>query len=95
MSESKDEIRLKLRAEANFERNLKFKDHRYRTIGINSQGLQEQIKEKRREEEEERERERLESNYFILFFFFSYLILSFFLNSHIFYFFFSIFLAIS
>eukprot|EP00604_Paraphysomonas_vestita_P002842 CAMPEP_0174819576 /NCGR_PEP_ID=MMETSP1107-20130205/2895_1 /TAXON_ID=36770 /ORGANISM="Paraphysomonas vestita, Strain GFlagA" /LENGTH=349 /DNA_ID=CAMNT_0016033337 /DNA_START=79 /DNA_END=1128 /DNA_ORIENTATION=- len=60
MSDSKEEIRLKLKQEANFQRNLRYKDHRLRTIGIDSQALAKQIAEKKKLNDDEKELERLE-----------------------------------
>jgi hypothetical protein len=61
MADSKEEARLKMKADANFQRNLRYKDHRLRTIGINLDGLNQQVAEKKRMQEEEREQERQES----------------------------------
>jgi hypothetical protein len=62
MAEDKDAARLKMKADANFSRNLRYKDSRLRTIGIDVQGLNEQVLEKRRLKEEELEAARLESS---------------------------------
>jgi hypothetical protein len=64
MADAKEEARLKLKAEANFQRNLRYKDHRLRTIGINLDGLNQQVAEKKRMQEDEREAARLESMFF-------------------------------
>jgi hypothetical protein len=61
MADAKEEARLKMKAEANFQRNLRYKDHRLRTIGINLDGLNQQVAEKKRMQEDEREAARLES----------------------------------
>jgi hypothetical protein len=61
MADSKEEARMKLKADANFQRNLRYKDHRLRTIGINLDGLNQQVAEKKRMQEDEREQERQES----------------------------------
>lgn len=68
MSDSKEEIRLKLKQEANFQRNLRYKDHRLRTIGIDSQALAKQIAEKKKLNDDEKELERLESMFLSLLF---------------------------
>jgi hypothetical protein len=47
MSDERDEARLKMRAEANFERNLRYKDSRLRTIGLPTQALAQQVAEKK------------------------------------------------
>jgi hypothetical protein len=47
MSDERDEARLKMRAEANFERNLRYKDSRLRTIGLPTQALAQQVAERK------------------------------------------------
>lgn len=47
MADEKEEARLKMKAEANFERNLRYKDSRLRTIGLPTQALAKQIAEKK------------------------------------------------
>jgi hypothetical protein len=47
MADERDEARLKMRAEANFERNLRYKDSRLRTIGLPTQALAQQVAERK------------------------------------------------
>jgi hypothetical protein len=57
----REQARIKLKAEANFQRNLRYKDSRLRTIGINLGALEKQIAEKKKSKEDEIENDRLES----------------------------------
>ncbi len=50
----RDKERLRIKAEINVVRNLRFRDARYRTIGIDEQALREQVQEKQRWREEEK-----------------------------------------
>lgn len=45
--DEREEARLKMRAEANFERNLRYKDSRLRTIGLPTQALAQQVAERK------------------------------------------------
>lgn len=47
MADEREEARLKMRAEANFERNLRYKDSRLRTIGLPTQALAQQVAERK------------------------------------------------
>ena len=60
-ADEKEQMRLKMKAEANYQRNLKFRDHRQRTIGIDKNALDEQVAEKRRLAEEEKQNALVES----------------------------------
>lgn len=57
----KDQARIKMKADANFQRNLRYKDSRLRTIGINLGALEQQVAEKKRMTDAEIENDRLES----------------------------------
>lgn len=61
----KQQARLKMRADANFQRNLRYKDSRLRTIGINLGALEQQIAEKKKLREDEIEADRLESTEYL------------------------------
>jgi hypothetical protein len=56
----KDKERLRYKAEQNVIRNLRFRDARYRTIGIDEQALREQIQDNDRRREEEKEGGRMD-----------------------------------
>lgn len=58
--DEKEQMRLKMKAEANYQRNLKFRDHRQRTIGIDKDALDAQVAEKRRLAEEEKKNSLME-----------------------------------
>lgn len=45
--DTKDAARLKMRADANFERNIRYKDSRLRTIGLPTQALAQQVAERK------------------------------------------------
>lgn len=59
--DEKEQMRLKMKAEANYQRNLKFRDHRQRTIGIDKNALDQQVADKRRLAEEEKQNALMES----------------------------------
>jgi hypothetical protein len=56
----KDKERLRYKAEQNVIRNLRFRDARYRTIGIDEQALREQIQDNDRRREDEKEDGRID-----------------------------------
>ena len=58
----RDKERLRIKAEVNVVRNLRFRDARYRTIGIDEQALREQVQEKQRWKNQERDEGILDSN---------------------------------
>jgi len=60
MADAKEQARLKMKADANFQRNLRYKDSRLRTIGQDVQALNMQVAEKKRMKEMELEEARLE-----------------------------------
>lgn len=61
MADAKEQQRLKMKADANFQRNLRYKDSRLRTIGQDVQALNMQVAEKKRQKELEQEESRIES----------------------------------
>lgn len=56
----RDKERLRYKAEQNVIRNLRFRDARWRTIGIDEQALREQIKDNERRRNEDKEDARIE-----------------------------------
>lgn len=56
----RDKERLRYKAEQNVIRNLRFRDARWRTIGIDEQALREQMKDNQRRRDEEKEDGRLD-----------------------------------
>lgn len=56
----KEQARLKMKADANFQRNLRYKDSRLRTIGINLNALDQQVAEKKAMKQKEIEDGKLE-----------------------------------
>jgi len=66
MADAKEQARLKMKADANFQRNLRFKDSRLRTIGVDVNALNMQVAEKKRIKEEEIEAAKIERKLSIL-----------------------------
>ena len=60
MDDEREEARLKMKAEANFERNIRYKDSRLRTIGLPTQALAQQIAERKAMKQKEIEEGKLE-----------------------------------
>lgn len=56
----KDKQRLQYKAEQNVIRNLRFRDARWRTIGIDEQALREQMEDNRRRRDAEKDDERID-----------------------------------
>lgn len=60
MADEKEEARMKMRADANFERNIRYKDSRLRTIGLPTQALSQQIAERKQQQQREIEEGKAE-----------------------------------
>ena len=56
----RDKQRLQYKAEQNVIRNLRFRDARWRTIGIDEQALREQMADNERRRDADKEEERLD-----------------------------------